>query len=156
LTKSDAFYYYRLAEIYVKLRFFDRALEVMDKVTDKDYVFLMKQADIYEACSNLPAAIKCIEKALVVHKNNIRLWVRLARFYRLSYDSVKAEMSVKMALDIEPDNEEALLEHAKIKKLSGRTREYQQILKTILHGLKRKYRALDNEIESEIEKEVYG
>jgi len=124
----------------------------MDKVTVKDHVFLMKRADIYEACSNIPAAIKCIEKALLTHKDNLFLWVKLARFYRLSYDNNRAEMSVKMALDIDPENEEALLESAKIKKMSGRTREYQQILKTILHSLKTKYRAFNNEME----RDVYG
>jgi len=144
---DDAFLHYRLAEIYVKLRLFDRALEVMDRVADKDHTFLMKQADIYEACSNIPSAIKCIEKALLTANGNVRLWVMLARFYRLSYDNSRAELSIKMALDIEPDNEEALLESAKIKKMSGKTREYQQILKTILHRLKTKYRELNNEMD---------
>jgi len=45
--------------------------------------------------------------------------------------------------DLAPDNEEALLESARIKKLSGKTREYQTILKKILQSFKQRYRNME-------------
>jgi len=143
---GDIFYKYRLAEIYVRLRFFDKALEVMDGVTVKDEVFLMKQSDIYARCNNIPAAVKCIERALVINKNNMRLWIKLASFHRMNYDNSRAEMSIRIALDIDPENEEAMLENARIKKLSGKTRDYQNILKQVLQNFKKRYREINTEI----------
>jgi len=142
---DDVFYIYRLTEIYVKLRYFDRAIETMNAAPVKDRFFLIKQAEIYAACGNVPAAIKCVEKALVTDKGGAKLWMTLAQLYRLNYDNTRAEMSIRMALDIEPDNEEALLESARIKKLSGKTREYQQILRSILQNFKKSYREIDRE-----------
>jgi len=143
---DDIFMNHRLAEIYVRLRFFDKALDVMNRVHVKDEIFLMKQADIYRACNNLPAAVRCVERALLTNKTNAKLWVMLAQLYRLNYDNARAEMSIHMALDIEPDNEEAMLENARIKKLSGKTREYQIILKSILNNFKKRYRDISKEI----------
>ncbi|MDR2904315.1 MAG: tetratricopeptide repeat protein, partial [Clostridiales bacterium] len=51
---ADSVYIYRLADSYVKLRFYDKALAVLDKVREKDKYFLKKQADVFVAYNNIP------------------------------------------------------------------------------------------------------
>lgn len=136
----DSYYVYRLSEIYVELRMYDKAMEALERIkyTDKD--FLMKQAEVYIASGHIPAAIKSIEKALLSNKSDPELWIRLAVYHRLNYDHIKAQAAIVTALNIDPYNEKALLENARIKKSQGKTKDYQEILKNILNSFKKKYR----------------
>jgi len=133
---------YRLCEIYVKLRMYDDALAVLDTVAagGESKELLIKQAFVYVAAGNVPAAIKCTEKALMAHKADAQLWVNLAVYHRMDYDLTKASAAIATALNIDPYNERALLESARIKKSLGKTKDYQDVLKNILNSLKKKYR----------------
>ncbi len=138
--KKDAFYVYRLADVYVKLRLYEKALSSLDKVLFKERNFLMKQADIYVKFNNVPAAIKCIKQALVVDNNDAELWVKLAMYHRIDYDHIHAAIAIDKALKIAPNDQKAKLENARIKKAQGKIKEYQLILSDILTSFKHKYR----------------
>jgi Tfp pilus assembly protein PilF len=119
---------------------YDEALAALSALGEETKELLVKQAYVYFASGNVPAAIKCIEKALMTNKSDAGLWVALAVYYRMDYDFQKAQAAVSTALNIDPFNEKALLENARIKKSLGKTKEYQEVLKNILSSLKKKYR----------------
>ncbi len=137
---KDSYYLYRLADVYVKLRLFDKALSVLDRSENKDKVFLVKQSEVYALYNNIPAAIKCIEKALLLNKDDEALWTRLAKLYRMDYDLPRAGNAALTALGLMPSDERARLEDARIKKAQGKLKEYQHILHGILKDFKKKYR----------------
>lgn len=144
-SSNDTFYIYRLTDAYIKLRKYDNALALLETVENKDKEFLMKQGEVYAVSGHIPAAIKSIEKALIFDKGDCALWIILAYYHRLNYDFIKAQSAIITALRIEPNNEKALLEQARIKKSLGKTKDYQVILKNILDDIKQKYRELINE-----------
>ncbi|MDR1532574.1 MAG: tetratricopeptide repeat protein [Clostridiales bacterium] len=135
----DPHYIYRLADVYVKLRQYERALETLKRVTENDKV-LLKQAEVYVMSNNVPAAIRCIERALISRGGSVELWVRLAMYHRLDYDIERANSAIVKALSLDPENDMARLENARIKKAMGRTKEYQSTLHQVLLGMKKKYR----------------
>jgi tetratricopeptide (TPR) repeat protein len=140
--RDDPDYYYRLADVYVKLRRYEAALETLEKVKVKDVKFLLIQAELYVSSGNVPAAIKCMERALLTERENVELWTRLAEYHRLDYDLNRAFYAVSKALNIDAENDRARLESARIKKALGKTKEYQASLHDILKGFKRKYREI--------------
>lgn len=139
IDPSD-FYLYRLTDVYVKLRFYEKALENLNKAKIKNGDFFLKQAEVYVAAANVPTAIRCIEKALMLSSNQAELWIRLAMYHRLDYDLNRAYGAILKALNLAPTNDQARLELARIKKAQGKTKEYQKILTAILQGFKKKYR----------------
>lgn len=120
--RPQPLYAYRLADAYLSLRMFDKALRSLDNLSavfseiKRDSSFLRKQAEVNAKAQNLPTAIRLIEKAVVFDKNNIELWVDLAMYYRVNYDVVKAQSAVAAALALDDTDERALLENARIKK----------------------------------------
>jgi tetratricopeptide (TPR) repeat protein len=122
------------------MRQYEKALSVISSVSFKDAGFHMKQAELHAAAGNLPAAAKAVQLALINQSNNIELWVKLAKYYRMDYDLPKAESAITKALSIDAENERARLESARIKKAQGRTREYQGILNQVLKGFRQRYR----------------
>lgn len=142
--KDDPVYIYRLCDVFMKLRQYDKALEMLETVAVKDKHYLKKQADIYAAYNNIPAAVKCMEKALLSERRSVDLWVRLARYHRLDYDLSRANSAIGMALSLAPDNSVAKLELARIRKAQGRTKEYQAALNGILKAFKQDYRENPN------------
>lgn len=133
-------YIYRLADVFVKLRLFERAVTLMETVGDKDKFYLKKLAELHVANNNVPAAIKCMEKALLHSHKSADLWTRLAAYHRMDYDLNKAYSAITTALNIEPDNPRINLEYARIRKAQGRIKDYQLVLNNVLNSLKRKYR----------------
>jgi tetratricopeptide (TPR) repeat protein len=133
-------YAYRLSDVYSHMRQYEKALSVIGKVSHKDAGFHMKQAELYAASGNLPAAAKAVQLALINQPGNIELWVKLAKYYRMDYDLQKAESAITKALSLDAENERARLENARIKKALGRTREYQGILNQVLKGFRQRYR----------------
>jgi len=133
-------YLYRLSDAYVKLRQFDKALDALADVREKDKAFLKQQAEVYVQAGNVPAAIKCMERALLNDKNSVDVWIRLARYHRLDYDLDRASKAVVKALGLAPENPKALLEHARIRNAQGSVKDYQSILHKVLAGFKNKYR----------------
>ena len=139
--ESDSFYCYTLAGIYTKLRKFNKALDVLNNITDKDRTFFIHQAAVYAAFEDYAAAVKCMEKA-VVHgeRNNPHLWAILAKYHRLNYDMGRAERAALTALNIDSGNKQARLEMARIKKSQGKTKDYQKSLSQVLDTFKNEYR----------------
>ncbi len=138
--KPDSYYIYRLTEVYTALRQFDKGIECINRVREKDKEYFLTLATLHVSAGNIPAAIKDIERALLSFKGDVQLWTRLAYYYRLDYDLQKAYSAIVKALSIEADNEHALLEHARIKKAMGKTKEYQGVLNRLLTGFKEKIR----------------
>ncbi|MCL2616339.1 MAG: tetratricopeptide repeat protein [Defluviitaleaceae bacterium] len=139
-AKYDPHYIYSLAQVYIKLRSYDKASEILDTVADKDRTYYIVKADIHKLTHNIPAAIKAIEKALLANRSDVELWTKLAAYHRQDYDLTKAENAVKRALSIDANYERANLEAAKIKKAQGKTKEYQTTLGNILSGFKASFR----------------
>lgn len=133
---------YRLADVYMRMRKYEKALEVLERIADKDVDFYVKQAELYAGSHNIPAAIKSMKQALLQQGGDADLRVKLAMYHRLDYDLTSAGTEITRALAIDPENEHARLENARIKKGLGRIREYQALLNNVLHGFKQKYREL--------------
>jgi len=139
-TRYDPHYVYSLAQVYIRLRSYDKAAEALNSVVVKDRTFHIIRADIHRLTHNIPAAIKSIEQAILHNRADAELWTRLAAYHRQDYDLTKAENAIKKALAIDPENERSLFESAKIKKALGKTRDYQTTLGGILNGFKADFR----------------
>jgi tetratricopeptide (TPR) repeat protein len=153
---SVPFYAYKMADAYLRMRQYDKALEALQRITAPDEAYYTKQAEIYAAYGNIPAAIRAVQQALspaaalpsaapsatpsVTGHDPAELWVRLAAYYRMDYDLERANASIIRALAIDADNDKARLENARIKKGLGRMREYQAGLAEVLRGFKQRYR----------------
>ena len=132
-------YAYKMADTYLKTRLFDKALHVLERVAVKDEAYYTKQAEVYAAYGNIPAAVRAIQQALS-KEPTVNLWVRLAAYYRRDYDLNNANVAITKALALDAENDMARLENARIKKGLGRTREYQAGLTDVLRGFKQRYR----------------
>ena len=138
-------YVFRLSDIYIWQRQFEKALEILNLIPDKETNLpcLIKEAELYNLASNLPGAINTIKKATKIKPGDVELWVRLARYHRLDYDLENAEVAIEKALSLDGGNERARLESARIKKGMGNTKAYQHLLKGILVELKGRYREVN-------------
>jgi len=139
-AKYDPHYVYSLAQVYIRLRRYDDAAKALDSVAVKDRTYHIIRADIHRLTHNIPAAIKCIEQALLTRRTDAELWAKLAAYHRQDYDLAKAESAIGKALAIDPDNERAQFESAKIKKALGKTKDYQTTLGGILGRFKASFR----------------
>jgi tetratricopeptide (TPR) repeat protein len=133
-------YVFKLADVYLHMRLFEKALAALERVAKKEMDYFVKQAELHGLSGNAPAAAKCIQRALVLKENDASLWTKLAMYRRMDYDLTMADAAINKALSIAPENEYARLESARIKKALGRTREYQAILNQVLKGFKQRYR----------------
>lgn len=133
-------YIYRLCDCFVNIRLYDRALDALEKVADRDSRFYAKQAELYAVSNNLPMAIKCIEKAILQDGKSVGLWTTLAQYCRKDYDTARASAAISKALSIAKNDAHALFEYALIRKAQGRMKEYQDMLHTILVKFKDDYR----------------
>jgi tetratricopeptide (TPR) repeat protein len=140
LVKDPAvpLYAYKMADTYLRMRLFDKALETLKRVDKPNEEHYTKQAEIYAAYGNIPAAIRAVQQALT-RADSVHLWVRLAEYYRRDYDLTRANDSIIRALALDADNDMARLENARIKKGLGRMREYQAGLADVLRGFKQRY-----------------
>jgi tetratricopeptide (TPR) repeat protein len=143
ITQSEgtvALYINKLADVYVFMRQFEKALATLERVAEKDIGYFIKQAELTAAAGNVSAAVKCMQKAVMLKDNDAALWTKLAMYRRLDYDLTMADAAIGKALSVAPENERARMESARIKKALGRTREYQAILNKILKGFRQRYR----------------
>jgi len=138
----DVNYIYRLSDCYMKTRQFEKALETLEMVAEAErgLEFSKKLAGHQALSGNLPAAIKSIEKALMVDRSVAELWIVLAEYYRMDYNLIRAQGAISKALSLSPENPNAMLEQARIRKAEGRTKDYQSILRRILDKFKDTYR----------------
>jgi len=137
---ANPHYVYRLADVYVKLRQYERATKIMEGAPVKDKAYLKKQAELHVENNNIPAAIKCIEQAIVKNRGDAGLWARLASYHRSNYDHDKAHSAITTAIAIDPASARVNLEYARVRKAQGRIKDYQVILNRVLDGLKNRYR----------------
>jgi tetratricopeptide (TPR) repeat protein len=138
----EPYYLYALADVYAKIRQYDRALGAIGRAPEKDVLYYSKEAELLALSGNLPAAEKSIQKAIFQRNNDPELWTRLAAYHRMDYDLNTANAAITKALALDPDNERAQLENGRIKKGMGRTKDYQKVLNGILKGFRKKYREM--------------
>jgi tetratricopeptide (TPR) repeat protein len=139
--KTVPFYAYKCADIHLQMRRYEKALEVLQKITARDKTYFAKEAEIYAAWGDIPRAIKAMNLALASSgEPDAALYAKLAAYHRLDYDTTRAEFSIKKALGLSPENNIVRLENARTKKGLGRTREYQATLNEILKSFKDNYR----------------
>ncbi|MCL2526946.1 MAG: tetratricopeptide repeat protein [Defluviitaleaceae bacterium] len=135
----------QLADIYMQMGQYDKALECMDINTPGYHA---KAAEIYAARghTHIPDAIQHMRKAIDAknNQNDAALWAKLAKYYRLDYDWQRAGEAIANAMPTE--NPAIQLENARIKKGQGRMRDYRAGLSDVVAGLKNKYRSGDTEI----------
>ena len=139
-------YAYKIVETYIKIREHSKALALLEQIKKRDADYYATKADVYadENMRDFPAAIKALNQALEIdssESSNAKLWVKLAKYYRLNYDLERAETAIVTALHHAPDSSAARLEYARIKKGRGRTRDYQTALLDVLKGFKARYRS---------------
>jgi tetratricopeptide (TPR) repeat protein len=132
-------YTFKIADTYLRMRQYENALEVLQGIKSPNEEYFTKQAEIYAAYGNVPAAVRAIKQAIGVSES-VNLWVRLAAYYRQDYDLDRANDAITRALALDAENDTARLENARIKKGLGRTREYQAELNDVLRGFKQRYR----------------
>ncbi len=140
---DDLHSYLRLFDIYMKHSQLDYAKKILEFVplqNQNTVEYIVKLAELHQTSHNMSAAIGCIEKALTDERDSLTLWIHLARLHRLSYDYQKATSAITKALEINNLDDEARLEYALIKKSQGKIKDYQAVLKSIVHGVKSFYR----------------
>ncbi len=130
---------YATADCYVKLRYYDKALAVLELIENKDKQFLIAQSRIYAAAENLTAAIRCMERALLAYSNDVEIWRLLAMYHRLNINLDKAYSAIVKAKQIAPDNLLVMLEAGRIRKAQGKVKDYQNALRDLLKQLQENY-----------------
>ncbi|MCL2171233.1 MAG: tetratricopeptide repeat protein, partial [Defluviitaleaceae bacterium] len=78
--KYEPQFIYRLADCYIKIRLYDKALDALATVQEQDGEFLRRQAAVLAAANNLPMAIKALQKAISHNSGDTGLWVTLAQY----------------------------------------------------------------------------
>ena len=141
--RPEPHYVYKLAEVYAKMRQYEKSLAALERISEADADFYVKQSELNAAAGNLPAAIKSVKAAIFKRNDSAALWTKLAAYHRMDYDLQTANAAIVRALSLDGENERAKLESARIKKGLGKTREYQSILNSVLRGFKKKYRELN-------------
>jgi len=145
IDKNITAYAYKIVEIYITTRQYSKALTTLEQIKSRNGDYYSTLSDVYFVMNDIPAAIKALNQALEIdssESSNSKLWVKLARYYRLNYDLERAETAIATALHHAPDSSAARLENARIKKGRGRTRDYQTALLDVLKGFKARYRSL--------------
>ena len=138
--KYDPAYIYKLCDCYMATRLYDKAFAVIDTIQVRDSEFLRKQAEYFATAGDISMAANVMESALAANGGDVDSWIALARHYRLDYNPSKATAAIQQALALAPENPSAMLEQAKISKVQGYTKEYQNTLSRILSKFKRDYR----------------
>ena len=145
---TTAHYTHKLADVYIRMRQYEKALESLARIKQKKSGCYVKEAEIHAASGNTPAAIRAIKTALggaalgggLSQGLTADLWVRLAMYHRLNLDMKEAETAITRALELNPDSERARMENARIKKGLGKTREYQAVMNDVLRSFRKGYR----------------
>ncbi|MCL2198028.1 MAG: tetratricopeptide repeat protein [Defluviitaleaceae bacterium] len=139
--KTVAYYVFKAVDIHLQMRQYEKALDTLQKITARDTAYYAKEAEIYHAWGDVTRAIRSMSGALALTRDpEATQYARLASYHRQDYDMPMAEIAIKKALAISPENNIARLENARIKKGLGRTREYQTSLNEILKAFKENYR----------------
>ncbi|MCL2217468.1 MAG: tetratricopeptide repeat protein [Defluviitaleaceae bacterium] len=138
------YYTYKIVDVHLAMRQYEKALNALESLTNRDVSYYTKASEIYAASGDIPGAIKSMRKAIDASRDKTPdavLYAKLAGYYRQDYDPRRAEENIQKALSIDPEHDMVRLENARIKKGLGRTREYQSVLTDVLKSFKERYRA---------------
>ncbi|MCL1863226.1 MAG: tetratricopeptide repeat protein [Defluviitaleaceae bacterium] len=139
--KTVPYYVFKAVDIHLQMRRYEKAHTTLQKITTRDTGYYAKEAEIYHAWGDITRAIRSMNGSLALTQDpEATQYARLAAYHRQDYDMQLAEIAIKKALTISPENNIVRLENARIKKGLGRTREYQTSLNEILKSFKESYR----------------
>ena len=129
----------RLADVYVKRFAFEKALNALVEFKGNKR-FYVKHAEVAAASYKLPVAVNAMEQAIKLDNSDFSLYIYLAKYCRLSNDSLKARAAIEKAVSLAPDNPLVKLEYARISKMEGGLSNYLSTLHEILADFKQEYR----------------
>lgn len=139
--EANPLYTYKIAEAHKAMRQYKQALDTLTTIPEKDATHYLKEAEVHASAGDTSAALRCVKEATQKFENNPRLLAALAMYYRKDYNWAMAEEAIQKAISQNPSNDTVRLEHARIKKGLGKTREYQNDLAAILKNFKEQYRS---------------
>lgn len=145
LFKRDKNILLKICDIYIINKNYKKALDITNFFKEDLFYILIKKSEIYENMKNYTMARKCLEKANFYERNNGKIWLKLAKFYRLEYDLIKSEGAIFKAKSILQESQELLYEQALLKKAQGKFKEYQGIMLKIIKKSNEQYRKYFNE-----------
>lgn len=137
--KKDFAVIIKISDILIRQRKFEEAIAFLESIEKKNAEIYVKLAEIYCAEENYLFAIKAVQKGLIYYMSDVRLWIMLAKCYRLSLDFIRADGAICKAKMLDENNIEVNLEFAKIRKCEGRTSDYKNYLGKSLNIIKNNY-----------------
>ena len=134
---SNSICIYKIADVYIALRNYSKALDVLSKISVRKAEYYVKEADVYAAWNDPKKAAASIKRAIDISPSP-GLYARLAKYLRLDYD-LKAAEDVLASVS-ESNDDMVKLEYARLRKAQGKLPEYQAALDELLLALKKRYR----------------
>lgn len=132
---------FKVAEIYIEKGLYDEAQECLRKVENKENAeYYYEYARLEQSFNNIQKAIGYAEQALKFDINNKDIWLLLAKLYNKKRDVTQTEKALLKVFELDPENEEAKIEYANIKKKQGFVKECQNIFRGLLDKWKQAYR----------------
>lgn len=135
----------RIADIYAVLGEYKGAVNAIEAIRDKDNdLYYYNYARINYKFGKVRDAIIQAEQAVEINKRNLDAWILLVKLYKKIKDIPQAERALLKVFELDPDNDEAKLEYATLKKSKGLIKDYQEVLKGMLNKWKQRYREQNN------------
>lgn len=135
----------RIADIYSVLGEYKGAINAIEAIRDKDNdQYYYNYARINYKFGKVRDAITQAEQAVEINRKNLDAWILLVKLYKKIKDIPQAERALLKVFELDPDNDEAKLEYATLKKSKGLIKDYQEVLKGMLNKWKQRYREQNN------------
>lgn len=135
----------KIANIYADLGEYKAAIIALENIEAKDnFEYAYYYSKLLFKIGKIKDAIAYAEQAVEFDKKNIDIWLLLVKLYKKNKNISLAERALLKVFEIDPENEEAKLEYATLKKSKGLIKDYQNILKGILNKWKQLYRESNN------------
>lgn len=135
----------RIADIYSVLGEYKGAINAIEAIKDKDNdQYYYNYARINYKFGKVRDAIIQAEQAVEINRKNLDAWILLVKLYKKIKDIPQAERALLKVFELDPDNDEAKLEYATLKKSKGLIKDYQEVLKGMLNKWKQRYREQNN------------
>lgn len=133
--------YFKMAEIYIEKGLYDEAQECLKKVENTESAeYYYEYARLEQSFDNIQKAIDYAEQALKFDRNDKDIWLLIAKLYNKKRDVTQTEKALLKVFELDPENEEAKMEYANIKKKQGFVKECQNIFRGLLDKWKQAYR----------------
>lgn len=135
----------RIADIYSVLGEYKGAINAIEAIKDKNNdQYYYNYARINYKFGKVRDAITQAEQAVEINRKNLDAWILLVKLYKKIKDIPQAERALLKVFELDPDNDEAKLEYATLKKSKGLIKDYQEVLKGMLNKWKQRYREQNN------------